>query len=156
VESNKLPQRKTPRLKDFDYSLSYVYFLTTCTKDKKRLFIDHNLNLEVIDCLLEERERLRFKIFCYCLMPDHFHLLLTPGEGGQTIPRFMGGFKSKSTRACWKHGIEGKVWQGRYYDHILRKEESIKEVAEYILNNPVRKRLVEQWKDYKYCGFIEE
>jgi REP element-mobilizing transposase RayT len=67
----------------------------------------------------------------------------------------MNAFKSKSTRICWNHGMHGKVWQGRFYDHILRKNEDIKTVAEYILHNPVRKGIVKDWRDYEYCGLLD-
>ena len=88
-------------------------------------------------------------------MPNHLHLLLTPSVSGATVSQFISALKSMSTRLCWKHGITGKVWQGRFYDHILRKNEGIETVVEYILHNPVRKGLVEDWRDYKYCGLLD-
>jgi hypothetical protein len=67
----------------------------------------------------------------------------------------MNGFKSLSTRICWNHKIKGRVWQSSFYDHILRKDEDIFSVAEYILNNPVRRGMVAYWRDYKYCGLLD-
>jgi len=40
----------------------------------------------------------------------------------------------------------------RFYDHILRKDEDIPKQINYILQNPVRKGLVKNWKDYPYKG----
>jgi len=45
-----------------------------------------------------------------------------------------------------------KLWQPNYYDHILRKEETIKDVALYIFNNPVRKNLVSDFRKYPFSG----
>jgi hypothetical protein len=41
-----------------------------------------------------------------------------------------------------------------YYEHIVRKNESLQTIAEYIANNPVRRNLVTQWQDYPFVGFI--
>lgn len=151
----KLIQRKNPRLKDFDYSQAFAYFITICTKDKQKIFCKDALNSEIIDCLKEEKEKAGAKIFAFCLMPDHFHMLISPGDSGVSISRFIGGFKSKATRIGWKYGIGEKMWQGRFYDHIVRPNEPIKDICEYILNNPVRKNLVKDWKDYKFSGFFD-
>ena len=155
IMRRKLAKRKNPRLKDFDYSTPYIYFITTCTINKAAIFTDDLLNHKITDCISSQRQQFGFKIFCYCLMPNHLHLLLTPFDSGTAVSQFIGAFKSASTRLCWKHGLTGKVWQNRYYDHILRKNEDIKTVAEYVLHNPVRKGLVEDWRDYKYCGLLD-
>ena len=151
----KLAKRKNPRLKDFDYSTPYIYFITTCTINKAAIFTNDFLNRKIIDCISSQKQQLDFKIFCYCLMPNHLHLLLTPPGSGATVSQFISALKSMSTRLCWKHGITGKVWQGRFYDHILRKNEGIETGVEYILHNPVRKGLIEDWRDYKYCGLLD-
>jgi putative transposase len=95
------------------------------------------------------------KVFTFCLMPNHFHMLISPADSGVNISRFIGSFKSKATRIGWKYGMGEKMWQGRFYDHVLRPNEPIKDVCEYILNNPVRKNLVKSWEDYKFCGFLD-
>jgi hypothetical protein len=45
--------------------------------------------------------------------------------------------------------------QRSFYDHLIRKEEDLRQIAEYILNNPVRKGLVQRCEDYPYCGLID-
>ena len=154
-EKTELPKRRNPRLKDFDYSKPYAYFLTICTRDKEDFFIDHKLNYEILNCLKQERIKKGISIYAYCLMPDHIHLLISPLESGVNISDFIGSFKSKTSRIAWKHGLKGKVWQGRFYDHVERKIESLKNTCEYILNNPVRKGLVEKWEDYQFSGIID-
>ena len=42
------------------------------------------------------------------------------------------------------------LWQKNFYDHIVRKEESLLKIAEYIVDNPVRKELVSEWEEYPY------
>ena len=55
-------------------------------------------------------------------------------------------------RFYFKKKYEEKLWHLSYYDRILRKEESLRDVAIYIFNNPVRKELVENFIDYKFLG----
>lgn len=69
---------------------------------------------------------------------------------------FVNQFKSKSTTISWKYGIKGSLWQKRFYDHILRKDEDIQKIGEYILNNPVRRRLVGDYREYPYGGYIDK
>jgi REP element-mobilizing transposase RayT len=88
-------------------------------------------------------------------MPNHLHLLLSPGTSKKNVSDFIGGFKSKSTRLEWKNETT-KLWQGRFYDHILRRDENLREVVIYILNNPVRKKLVTNWEEYEFCRFLDE
>ncbi len=45
-----------------------------------------------------------------------------------------------------------KVWQRSFFDHALRDEESLEAVARYIVSNPVRAGLVEDWRDYPFVG----
>jgi len=152
---NKLHVRKIPRLKEFDYSQPFAYFITICAKDKQKIFYNETLNNEIINCLIQEKEKAGVKIFAYCLMPDHFHILISPFDSTTNISKFIGSFKSKTTRIGWKFEIGDKMWQGRFYDHIVRRNESLNSICEYMLNNPVRKSLVGSWEDYKFCGLLD-
>ena len=149
-----LPVRKTTRLKDHDYSVLHAYFITICSFNKKPYFVKDDLNESVVSCIKEEAKRTGFLVYVYCLMPDHLHLLLSPPGDGVSVSGFIGGLKSKTTRIAWDFKIQGKLWQGRFYDHILRGKEKMGVVGEYILNNPVRKGLVDDWRKYQYCGII--
>ena len=148
-------KRKSPRLKDFDYSQPFAYFVTVCSREKKSFFLDEALSDEIVNCLKDERNRTGVKIFAFCLMPDHFHMLISPGDSGLSISRFVGGFKSKSTRIGWKYGVGERMWQGRFHDHVVRPDEPLNDICAYILNNPVRKDLVKNWEDYRFCGFLD-
>jgi REP element-mobilizing transposase RayT len=140
-------------MKEFDYATpDIVLFITACTSGGKGLFVEPNLNQAIVRCFLEEREKLGHSIFAYCLMPDHYHLLCSPNQSGIPITRLVGGINSKITALLWKHGYSGKLMQRSFYDHVVRREESLTEIAEYILNNPVRKGLVERAEDYPYGG----
>ncbi len=86
-------------------------------------------------------------------MPDHVHLLVTPSETCDAIA-FVGRFKSLTLRVAWTRGIKGTFWQRSFWDRVLRKDEDLRAVVEYVLGNPVRAGLVENWRDYAYCGSL--
>ncbi|MCJ7646038.1 hypothetical protein MUO65_03925, partial [bacterium] len=128
-------------------------------------------NMEIIECLKKQREKLACRVFVYCLMPEHLHFVCSvglyarkdyahkglhyPDKTPSTID-LVNQFKGKSTSIAWQYGIKGNLWQKRWYDHILRKDEDVRKIGEYILNNPVRRRLVEDWHGYSYSGYLDE
>ncbi|PIS26033.1 MAG: hypothetical protein COT45_01320 [bacterium (Candidatus Stahlbacteria) CG08_land_8_20_14_0_20_40_26] len=177
MDENNLIKRKSPRLKEFDYCEARPYFITICTKDKIPYFENQKIAKKVIECLLSERKQMGYLIFAYCLMPDHLHILLMPDSAQQSdrtrrdraspcpkkvypgpisISQFIGAFKSKSTHLFWKCKGTGKLWQGRFYDHIVRSNENLVKTADYILQNPVRKGIVERANAYPYSGLVDE
>jgi putative transposase len=155
LDRDKLPERKRIRLKDFDYTSPRPYLITICSRNKEALFINDKLNQLIIECLMEEKKKAGFKIFVYCLMPNHLHLLLAPSAKEISVSEFIGAFKSKTTRIGWEYGISGKMWQGRFHDRIVRKRKDLKTIGEYILDNPVRRGLSARWQDYKFLGLID-
>jgi REP element-mobilizing transposase RayT len=83
-------------------------------------------------------------------MPDHMHWLFELRAG--TLATCMQRFKSLSARALRAAGRSGgAVWQAGYYDHRLRSEGDLTKQARYIVENPVRKGLVCDWRDYPYA-----
>ncbi|MBI5399410.1 transposase [Candidatus Saganbacteria bacterium] len=151
----KLPKRKNPRLKGYDYTTHGYYFITTNTKHRIPRFTNDAFNKQVIDCLIEEQKRTGFRVYAYCLMPDHMHLLLSAPGNEISVSDFVGGFKSKSTKVAWSFGINGKLWQGCFHDRILWPQgasQSFSRIAKYIFNNPVKKGLVKSWDKWPYSG----
>ena len=153
---NKSPKRKSPRLKDYDYATpNAVFFLTSRARLGRQVFKEPDFNFTCINYVKEERTRLSHAVYVYCLMPEHLHLLSSPLESGIPVTQYMGGLVSKITCLSWNYGYSGKLIQRSFYDHVIRKEEDLRRIAGYILNNPVRRGLVQRWEDYPYCGFID-
>ena len=144
-------QRKgSTRLKDFNYTGTYIYFITCLTYKKKPYFTDGPVVDGVFTMLNRVSCRYGFNTLAYCFMPDHFHLL-TEGMENSSLPEYIRRFKQVSSYAFNKN-YNGRLWQRSYYDHVLRKEQSIMEVAKYILDNPVRKGIVREYTEYPYSG----
>ena len=142
--------RRSPRLRDFDYIGPLVCFLTFATRRRLPILLQADLAQICLDCLDRSRQRHGVTVDAYCLMPDHVHLLVEVPEG-VSLGAFVQHFKQLSSHAL-KQKTGSEVWQISYYDHILRNEESILDVARYIWDNPVRKGLVSDRAEYAFSG----
>ena len=79
-------------------------------------------------------------------MPDHFLLQ------GRRVVELVRQFKGKLTPQAQAVEPGRKLWQRSFYDHALRKEESLNDVARYIWANPVRARIVKEPAEYAWTG----
>lgn len=145
-------KRKRIRLPNFDYpSGSYVYFITIRTNSFKPYFLKKELAQLVettLDFRIKQKEVL---IYCYCIMPDHLHMLLSlEKEYDKSLSNWISSFKRFiSKEAKSKFGIQ-TMWHRNYYDHVVRREESLSTICDYILSNPIRKNIVDNWEDYPF------
>jgi len=83
-------------------------------------------------------------------MPDHLHLLLG-GQENSDLRDYMKTFKQVSAHN-YRKDFNETLWQRSYYEHVLRRDGAIEDIAQYILNNPVRAGMVQDLKQYPYSG----
>jgi putative transposase len=144
-------RRASLRLPGFNYSAPRIYFVTIVTLARRKLFLDQRLATAVVECLIGLRLNMGVSLYCYCLMPDHLHLLISTGQSNKGLGQIVGAFKSLSTRQHWEW-YSGRLWQRQFFDHIIRNDRDLGETWEYILLNPVRKGLVSCPEDWPYTG----
>lgn len=159
--SQPLPHRRSIRLKGYDYSQTGTYFVTVCTHNKEYLFGDivngeiclnkYGRTIET-EWLATPNLRDNVKLDTFIVMPNHFHgIILITRRGvsqyaptfrspSQTVGAVVRGFKSAVTKQINKmHGaLSMPVWQRNYYEHIVRNEDKLNHIREYILNNPLQ------------------
>ena len=152
----KLPTRKSPRLKGFDYSTPSAYFVTICTHEKKKILGEilspivgeglcalpkHTLTpigkeVEVTIHYINHNEA-KVAITKYVIMPNHVHLIVelsdAGGDGTPPLQNIIGQIKSYSTK---KYG--GKLWQRSYHYHIIRDDADYQKIWNYIDTNPLK------------------
>ena len=146
---HKLPQRKTIRLKHYDYSNNGMYFITICTKERKQLLGKINENEimlynagTIIQKHTKNIEKLfnNIKIDEYVIMPNHIHMIIEITEKTEiNIPRIIKQFKG-----CITKELGYSIWQKSYYEHIIRNEKEYFKIKEYIRNNVIN------WNKDKY------
>lgn len=148
---NDRPFPKRARLKSFGYNGTYAYFVTILTKDRNCFFKEYQIVEPVIGFLKESAKKEQFAIEAFCFMSDHLHLLLIGLSDSADLRSMIKLFKQKS--GYWfKQSNHSNLWHLSYYDHVLRKDEAIKEIVLYILNNPVRTGIVSEYKEYPFSG----
>jgi len=145
-----IKRKNSPRLPHFDYTGSHIYFVTCTTLLRKPYFLNKTCVDIVMPVINGSTDKSGFTIYVYCFMPDHLHLLLC-GREHSNLRDFMRDFKQKSAYAFRKKSGD-ILWQRSYYEHVLRRDEDAKEVARYILNNPVRAGFVQDFQNYPYAG----
>jgi hypothetical protein len=84
-------------------------------------------------------------------MPDHFHALVQGIEPSSDLLHFLKVLKQK-TAFQYRHRLVEALWQKKFYDHMVRSQTSLGQVAWYIWMNPVRKGLCERPEDYPFSG----
>jgi len=84
-------------------------------------------------------------------MPDHFHALVEGVVPRSDLQLFVSNFKRATSRE-YSRESGAPLWQKKFYDHILRPEDSPDGVAWYIWMNPVRKELCTQPDRYPHSG----
>jgi REP element-mobilizing transposase RayT len=165
----QLPERKIARLRGYDYRQNGAYAVTICTHERRIAFgrIDNGLvrlhpfgHVAQEDWLAIPSHYPNVSLDEFIVMPNHLHgILFLENEAPPTakmeaeLRRFgkpVSG--SLSSIICnYKSGVsrkigclrncQTKVWQGRFWDHIIRDEDDLLHHREYIHNNPLR------WED---------
>ena len=131
------------------------YFVTTNTEGRKALFANHKVAQIVIDALYFLRKEGRIKLHGFVVMPDHLHFIPFLPEG-EELPKVMHSLKSFTAKEINKScGRLGKVWQDGYHDHGIRDEQDLLIRLRYMLENPVRKGIVECPEEYKLSSAHE-
>ncbi len=150
------PVRKPLRLPQFDYGRFGRYFVTICTRERRKLLSEirrgdpcgrPQVELSVYGRLaescfsrVEALYPVRFEK--WVLMPNHVHVLLqleperATARVAPTLGRVVGAYKSLAANACRTAGLSGGLWQRGYHDHVIRGEADYREIWSYIDTNP--------------------
>lgn len=96
-----------------------------------------------------------FDALAYCIMPNHVHLVLIPYESSNTtdysLTKIMYNIKRNSANHANKVlGRTGAFWQHESYDHFARDEKELERIIRYVLYNPVKARLIDDWTKWKW------
>ncbi|MDY6908832.1 MAG: transposase [Thermodesulfobacteriota bacterium] len=127
-----------------------IYAVTTVTGERERLFTDLGCARALVKELAAADAHGCSLTFAYVVMPDHLHWLF------KLLDKDLSGLvrRTKSRSAIAINTLMDtpgkKIWQKGFYDHALRTEEGILDVAEYIVENPCRAGLVKSIYEYSH------
>jgi len=147
--------RKRLRLLDYNYKSQGIYFITIVTKNREHYFgrvenqsiILNEYGNIVKQCWLEiEKFYKNIEIMEFIIMPNHFHGLIQFFENATySLSQIVASLKSFSSRRI-NEAQENFYfqWQKSFHDHIVRNDEELVLIKEYIINNQLK------WNDDEY------
>src|SRR5680860_376266 len=120
----------------------------------------------IVETKLHELDRKIYDLICYCIMPNHVHVLFDTSlqltdehnrilnqvpknyiQLDQIMKNIKGSIAVKANRILNRNG---KFWRKDSFDHYVRNEQELLNIINYILQNQVKAKLVEHWKDYPF------
>ncbi|AIZ64335.1 hypothetical protein PK28_12765 [Hymenobacter sp. DG25B] len=98
-----------------------------------------------------------YRLICYCVMPNHVHLVITLPDDAQPLARTLQSIKSyTAAKANLLLQRTGQFWQRESYDHLVRDAAEMERVISYVLENPVKAGLVDDWQIWPHSYWKEE
>jgi putative transposase len=177
---SEIHQRRSIRLKGYDYTQAGAFFITICTQGRECLFGKinngkmtlHELGRIVESCWVDIPNHFpNAGLDEFVIMPKRIHGIIvlndTVGERhtvplqpdtkrkhvkqfgkpvSGSIPTIVRSFKSAATRHIYnlRESTGNPVWQRNHYEHIIRNENALHRISEYIINNPLNRQNDEQ------------
>jgi putative transposase len=132
-----------------------TYFVSSATWERRELFRVPEVAEILVQRIIACREKGAYRLHEFILMPNHFHLLITPGETTsleKAVQLIKGGF-SHEIHTARENRME--IWQVGFHDWTVRDKADYQTKVGYIHMNPVRARLVERPEDWLFgsaCG----
>jgi len=137
----------------FEFLLFDLYDQYLSRKVSPRWLMQPDLADIVFDSLIFGNTKF-YKLHCFCIMPNHVHVLLTlkkKDNVSHSLPYIMQNHKRFTARKCNQIlDRTSQFWHREYFDHYCRSEEEYNSIVWYILNNPVKAKLIENWQEWKY------
>ncbi|HWR36866.1 MAG TPA: transposase [Clostridia bacterium] len=126
-----------------------TYFVTAQTWQRRPLFLARPWASLFIETLLHYRPS-AYLLHEFVLMPEHFHLLISPvGTLEKSIQFIKGGFSFRAKREL---GSNMEVWQKSFTDHRIRDDADYEKHVQYVYSNPVKRRLCNAAIEFPYCS----
>jgi putative transposase len=130
----------------------YVYHALNRANAGLALFDDDGDYLAFERIMAEAVERTGIRLLCYCLMPNHWHLVLWPREDDM-LSQFIGWLTLTHTQRWHAHrhsAGSGHLYQGRFKSFPIAQDEHFYTVARYVERNALKARLVRRAEDWRW------
>ncbi len=122
--------------------------------NRSSVFADHADYRYYLGTLREWKEKLSIKVFAYCLMTNHVHLIVEPGEHVEVVGKLMRRLAGRQTR--YVNSLEhrtGTLWEGRYKASPIQTERYLLACSRYVELNPIRAGMILSPGDYLWSSY---
>ena len=129
-----------------------VYHVTSRGNEKKAVYRDDHDRETFLNTLQHVTKRYNWLCHAYCLMDNHYHLLIETPDGNLAVGmRQLNGVYTQLFNR--RHHRTGHLFQGRYKAILIQKDTHLLEVCRYIVLNPVRAGMVERPQDWQWSSY---
>lgn len=129
------------------------YHIITRGNQKQRVFEDYGDYEKYLKLLTKYKNKYRFKFYCFCLMPNHVHLIIEVNNAS-LLNKIMRSLNLSYTLYFnLKHNKVGHLWQDRFKSKIIGKDAYLIECINYIEANPVRASLCSHLTEYRWSSY---
>ncbi len=146
VNQNVHPAKQKKIFKKYDLLLD--------NPTNKILYLKQHDIMKICKSSIHHYDGKEFKLICYCIMPNHVHIVFELLSEERNVGEIVGSIKKYSARRANKIlKREGTFWQAESFDRLVRDEVELFFTVKYVLLNPVNAGLVENWKEWDgtYC-----
>lgn len=120
---------------------------------KQKIFLEDADFEKFLQILLHYKRKFAFKLYAYCLMPNHIHLIIEVNKNNDLAKIIQG---ISLTYTIWfnnKYEKVGHLWQGRFKNMIILKDKYLIDCLNYVEYNPVRSKLTSSPVDYPWSSW---
>jgi len=129
-----------------------LYHVTSRGNAKQPIYLDDEDRKNFLDILSQVVERYKWICHAYCLMNNHYHLIIeTPEANLSRGMRQLNGVYTQKFN--WRHHRVGHLFQGRYKAILVERETYLLELTRYVVLNPVRAGFVDDPKDWPWSSY---
>lgn len=126
------------------------YHIVTRGNQKNPIFMNDLDREKYLRLILRYKRKYGFKIYCWCLMENHVHLLMESDRLSKTMHAIN---LTYAKYFQFKHDSIGHFWQDRFKSYIVIKDRYLYNCVSYIENNPVRAKIVDKPEDYIWSSY---
>ncbi|MGR3220381.1 MAG: REP-associated tyrosine transposase [Candidatus Anammoxibacter sp.] len=130
-----------------------IYHVINRGNNREIIFAEDEDYQHYLNTIQRYKKKYHFKLYAYCLMTNHVHLLIQVSKEG-SISKIMQSVTVAHTRRYnYKYQRCGHVWQGRFHSPIVSEDDHMLTIMQYIEQNPLRANMVKCVTDYPWSSY---
>ena len=125
--------------------------------NRQAVFAESSDYERYLDTLARLKYDLEVEVYSFCLMTNHVHLLIRPGENVKSLSKLMNYLSSWHTKTHnWLEQRTGTLWEGRFKSSPVDTDSYLLACSRYIELNPVRAGMVDNPSDYRWSSYNDK
>jgi len=131
------------------------YHIINRGNQKQKVFLEESDFEKYLEILKHYKRKYSFRLYAYCLMLNHIHLIIDVKKTGDLAKIMQGLTQAYSIWFNNKYNKVGRLWQGRFKSMVIDKDKYLLDCLEYIELNPVRANIVSSPASYPWSSWQE-